>query len=257
MARASNAPLLISVTDGVAHLRLNRPDKRNAINDALIAAIDGFFADPPAAAKVAILAGEGAHFCAGLDLAEHKARTPIEVVHHSASWHAAFRKIQFGRLPTVALLKGAVIGGGLELALACHVRVADDSAFFQMPEGKRGIFVGGGASVRVARVIGADRMAEMMLTGRKLDAAEGVRLGLAHYLVKAEAGDSRVRELAREIKGNAPVTNFLILNALARIADMPAESGLFTESLAAAIAQTAPEAKKGLEAFLSRKKPRR
>jgi (methylthio)acryloyl-CoA hydratase len=254
MARASDSPLLVSVKDGVAHLTLNRPDKRNAVNDALIAALDDFFAKPPAAAKVAILEGAGAHFCAGLDLAEHKARTAIEVVHHSQSWHACFRKIQFGRLPAVALLKGAVIGGGLELALACHVRVAEDTAFFQMPEGKRGIFVGGGASVRVARIIGADRMAEMMLTGRRLDAAEGVRLGLAHYLVKDGAGAARVQELAGEIKGNAPVTNFLILQALARIADMPAESGLFAESLAAAIAQTAPEAQAGLEAFLSRKK---
>lgn len=257
MARGSASPLLIAVKDGVAHLRLNRPDKRNAINDALIAAIDAFFTDPPATAKVAILEGEGAHFCAGLDLAEHKARTPIAVVHHSASWHDAFRKIQFGRLPTVALLKGAVIGGGLELALACHVRVAEESAFFQMPEGKRGIFVGGGASVRVARVIGADRMAEMMLTGRKLDATEGVRLGLAHYLATQDGGMAQALALARDIKDNAPVTNFLILNALARIADMPAEAGLFTESLAAAIAQTAPEAQKGLEAFLTRKTPGR
>lgn len=251
---ASPKLLSVAVEDGVARLRLERPDKRNAINDALIAAIDGFFANPPAEAKVAILEGAGEHFCAGLDLAEHKARTPIEVVHHSASWHAAFRRIQFGRLPVVALLKGAVIGGGLELALACHVRVAEASAFFQMPEGKRGIFVGGGASVRVARVIGADRMAEMMLTGRKLDAAEATRLGLAHYHVAAGKGEAQATTLARDIAGNAPVTNFLILQALARIADMPAESGLFTESLAAAIAQSAPEAQAGLEAFLARKK---
>jgi enoyl-CoA hydratase/carnithine racemase len=108
--------------------------------------------------------------------------------------------------------------------------------------------------VRVARIIGADRMAEMMLTGRKLDAAEGVRLGLAHYLDKDGAGAAHAQALAREIKGNAPVTNFLILQALARIADMPAEGGLLAESLAAAIAQTAPEAQAGLEAFLTRKK---
>jgi (methylthio)acryloyl-CoA hydratase len=251
----ASPPLLsVAIQDGIARLRLERPDKRNAINDALIAAIDGFFANPPAEAKVATLEGAGEHFCAGLDLAEHKARTPVEVMAHSASWHNAFRKIQFGRLPVVALLKGAVIGGGLELALACHVRVVEAGAFFQMPEGKRGIFVGGGASVRAARVLGADRMAEMMLTGRKIDAAEGTRLGLAHYLVEVGQGEARVRELARDIAGNAPVTNFLIIHALARIADMPAESGLFTESLAAAIAQSAPEAQAGLEAFLSRKK---
>ncbi|MBI3452748.1 MAG: crotonase/enoyl-CoA hydratase family protein [Rhodospirillales bacterium] len=186
------------------------------------------------------------------DLAEHKARTPIDVAHHSGAWHAAFRAIQFGRLPAIAVLRGAVIGGGLELAMACHVRVAEPGAFYQLPEGRRGIFVGGGASVRVARVIGADRMTEMMLTGRRFDAAEGQRLGLSHYLVGAGEGDRRARELARDIAGNAPVSNWLILRALAEIADMPASAGYFAESLSAAVAQSAPEAQAGLAAFLAR-----
>lgn len=254
MPRTDATLLSIELDGDIAWLRLDRSEKRNAINDALLAAIDAAFAAPPAAAKVAVIEGAGDHFSAGLDLSEHKERSAFAVVGHSAAWHRAFERIQFGRIPAIAILRGAVIGGGLELALACHIRIAERSAFYQMPEGRRGIFVGGGASVRAARIIGADRMTELMLTGRRLDAEEGQRLGFSHYLVDGGAGRAKALEIARQVAGNAPVSNFLILNALARIADMPASSGLFTESLAAAIAQTAPEARQGLEAFLARKK---
>ena len=92
-------------------------------------------------------------------------------------------RIQFGGLPVVSAMFGAVIGGGLELATATHVRIAEPSTIFQLPEGRRGIFVGGGATARVGKIIGADRLCEMMLTGRKYGADEGKSLGLAHYSV--------------------------------------------------------------------------
>ena len=99
-------------------------------------------------------------------------------------WHRAFHEIEFGRVPVVAALKGAVIGGGLELALSAHLRVAESSAFYALPEGQRGIFVGGGASVRLPRLIGVSRMRDMMLTGRVHDAESGERLGLSHRTVE-------------------------------------------------------------------------
>lgn len=238
----------------VAVAQLARPEKRNAINDALIDEIEALFRAPPEAARAIVLHGEGGHFSAGLDLSEHKARDAFEVMQHSRRWHRAFEALQFGRVPVVAALHGAVIGGGLELAAACHVRVADASAFYQLPEGQRGIFVGGGASVRVARIIGAHRMVEMMLTGRTLDAEEGQRLGLSHYLVGPGDALAKALALAEGIAGNAELSTWAVLQAVARIDDMGAAEGLFTESLVAALCQTGPEAKARLEAFLGRRK---
>ena len=176
--------ILLSIEDGIAHLRLNRPAKRNAVNNGLLqdieAALDGMGAD----ATVVVISGEGAHFSAGLDLSEHQVRTPFEVLQHSQWWHRVFHKVQFGGRPVVAALHGAVVGGGLELATSTHVRVAGRSTFYQLPEGQRGIFVGGGASVRVSKIVGPDRMTEMMLTGRRYNAEDGYRLGLSHYLVE-------------------------------------------------------------------------
>jgi len=176
------------------------------------------------------------------------------VMRHSQGWHRAFELIQSGGLPVVAAMKGAVIGGGLELAMATHVRVSEPSTFYQLPEGQRGIFVGGGASVRVARAIGAGRMTEMMLTGRRYDAEDGLRLGLAHYLVGAGNALTKAIELARAIASNAPLSNYAMLTAIARIDDMSASDGLYTESLVAALAQTSDDAKNGIAAFLERKK---
>src|SRR6185295_15116442 len=142
-------------------------------------------------------------------------------VEHSRMWHRVLDGLQYGTRPVVAALTGAVIGGGLEIAAACHVRVADPTAFYQLPEGRRGIFVGGGASVRVARIIGAGRTAEMMLTGRTLDAATGQALGLSHELAEPGQALARALALAETIAGNAPLSNYMIVQALPRIADMP------------------------------------
>ena len=150
----------------VAVLRLARAAKRNALNDPTVLGIEAFFAAPPAGVKAVVLDAEGEHFCAGLDLSELTERDAFEGLEHSRMWHRAFERMERGRLPVVAVLKGAVIGGGLELASATHLRVAEPSAFYALPEGQHGLFVGGGGSVRVPRLIGAHRMADMMLTGR-------------------------------------------------------------------------------------------
>lgn len=240
----------------VAVVVLDRPDKRNAANDALIEALDAFFSDPPDGVRAAVLTGAGGHFCAGLDLAEHRGRTPEETVGHSRNWHRVTDRIEFGPLPVVAALTGAVIGGGLEIAAAAHVRVAEPSVRFQLPEGRRGIFVGGGATVRVGRLIGADRLREMMLTGRTYGAEDGLRLGLCHYAVDEGGALPLALKLAAEIAGNAPFSNYLMLQAIARIADMPRADGLFAESLAAAMAQTTEAAQEGLSAFLEKRAPK-
>ena len=245
--------LRIEQRGGVVHLRLNRPAKRNALNDALVAQLQTAFVNLPGSSKVVVLSGEGRQFCAGLDLSELGERSVAEGIVHSRSWHAAFEQIQFGRVPVIAVLHGAVVGGGLELASAAHIRVAEASTFYALPEGQRGLFVGGGGSARVPRLIGAARMADMMLTGRVYDAAEGHAIGLSQYLVDDDEGLAKALELAEKVAANAPLSNFAVMHALPRIADMSHSDGLFTESLMAAIAQGDDAAKDRMRAFLDGK----
>lgn len=237
----------------IAVIRLTRPTKRNAINDALIFAIRDAFESLPQTVRAAVIAGEGDHFCAGLDLSELQERDAGQGMMHSRSWHTALERVQFGPVPVVAALHGAVVGGGLELASSCHIRVADESAFYALPEGSRGIFVGGGGSVRIPKLIGAARMTDMMLTGRVYSAVEGEKVGLAQYLVPKGQAFDKALELAKRIAQNAPLTNYALMHALPRIAEQNADHGFFTESMMAAIAQSAPEAKQRVKAFLDGK----
>jgi len=245
--------LRIEIAGAVLHIRLNRPAKRNAINDALVAQLHTAFVNLPEATRAVVLSGEGDQFCAGLDLSELTERSAAEGIVHSRSWHAAFDAIQFGRVPVVAVLHGAVVGGGLELASACHVRVAEASTFYALPEGQRGLFVGGGGSARIPRLIGVARMTDMMLTGRVYDAAEGLAVGLSQYLVEAGKGLEKALSLAGRIAANAPLSNFAVVHALPRIADMSQDEGLFAESLMAAIAQGDDAAKSRMRDFLEGK----
>lgn len=245
----------IAIDGAVATLTLNRPEKRNAMADGLLDALDAFYARPPEGVRVAILTGAGGHFCSGLDLSEHVARDAEGTVHHSRNWHRVMEQIRLGGLITVSAMEGAVIGGGLELACATHVRIAEPSVIFQLPEGRRGIFVGGGASVGVGRILGFDRMLEMMLTGRRYGAEDGLRLGLCHYAVGAGESLGLAHDLAGKIAANAPMSNWLMVQALTRIADMSRGEGLFTESLATALSQTTPDAEEGLRAFLEKRPP--
>lgn len=244
--------LRVRVDDAIAFVTLERADKRNALCDAAIDSLEAVFRDFDDGVRAVVLNGAGEHFCAGLDLSENSTRDPIDVLRVSQRWHKVFHEIQFGGRPVIAVLHGAVIGGGLELALAAHVRVIERSAFFQLPEGKRGIFVGGGASVRVARILGPDRMTEMMLTGRRYDAVDGERLGLGHYLTDAGAGLALATQLARETAQNSPLSNWATIHALSRIHDMSMADGLFTESVTSALMLASPEARERMERFLGR-----
>ena len=235
----------------VAVIRLMRSAKRNALSDGLVLGLRDVFMNLPASVRAAVVDGDGPHFCAGLDLSELGERDASQGVLHSRMWHEALRQVQFGAVPVVAALHGAVVGGGLELASACHIRVADSSTFYALPEGSRGIFVGGGGSVRIPRLIGAARMADMMFSGRVYKAEEGERIGLSQYLVPEGQALDKAVELALRIAENAPMTNYALVHALPRIAEQPSDQGLMTEALMAAVAQSAPEAKFRLQEFLS------
>jgi enoyl-CoA hydratase/carnithine racemase len=242
--------LHIEHRDAVAVVRLTRPLKRNALNDGLIADLQQAFDHMPSSIRAAVLHGEGDHFCAGLDLSELQERDAGQGMMHSRTWHRALDAMQFGPVPVIAALHGAVVGGGLELASACHIRVADESAFYALPEGTRGIFVGGSGAVRIPKLIGVARMTDMMMTGRVYNATDGERLGFAQYLVPTGNALNKALELAQRVATNAPLTNYALMHALPRIAEQSADHGLFTEAMISAITQAAPEAKQRVRDFL-------
>ncbi len=237
----------------VLHVRLSRPAKRNSISDELLAQLHTVWVNLPGDVRAVVISGEGQHFCAGLDLSEVSERNITEGMQHSRAWHACFDAIQFGPVPVVAVLHGAVVGGGLELASSAHLRVAEDSTFYGLPEGTRGIFVGGGGSVRISRLIGVARMTDMMLTGRVFDADAGQAIALSNYRTADGAGLAKALELATKIAGNAPLSNYAITQALPRIADLSASDGLFMESLISSIAQGDEAAKERVRAFLDKR----
>lgn len=239
--------------DSVAHVGLNRPDKRNAMNDAFVEMLAQAIARAESEAKAAVLFGHGEHFCAGLDLAEHVEKTPFEGVRGSRRWHAVTAGMQHGTIPWVSALHGGVIGGGVELAAATHIRVADRSVFFALPEGQRGIFVGGGGSVRIARLIGVARMSDMMLTGRVISPDDAERWSLVQYVVHTGGARQKAHALAEIAASNAQLSNYAIINALPRIQDMAKEDGLFVESFIASFTATTPEAEERLRAFLEKR----
>lgn len=238
----------------VGHIRLTRLAKRNALDLDTVLGLEAFFTRLPDDVRAVVLTGEGEHFSAGLDLSEvAEAHDPLEGVLHSRQWHRAFEAIQFGRTPVVTALHGAVVGGGLELAASTHIRVADRSTYYGLPEGSRGIFLGGGGSVRIARLIGVPRVTDMMLTGRTLNAEEGHAAGITQYLVEAGHAEEKAFELAARAATNTATTNFAVLHALPRIFESDPTSGLLTESLMASIAETSPEARQRLKDFLEKR----
>ena len=253
LERAAAHGVNLDMQGAVAVVRLCRPAKRNALNDALIEALRDVFQNLPAEARAAVIHGEGDHFCAGLDLSELKERDAGEGIHHSRSWHVALNAVEQGRVPVVSALHGAVVGGGLELAASAHLRVAEKSAFYGLPEGTRGIFVGGGGSVRISRQIGVSRMTDMMLTGRVFDADEGQAFAISNYRVADGEGLAKALQLAQKIASNAPLSNYAITQALPRIADLSASDGLFMETLMASIAQGDDAAKERVRAFLEKR----
>lgn len=242
----------------VAVLALNRPKQRNAISEAALAQLDGALDRLPEGTRAIVLHGHGPHFCAGLDLKEHHglARSAVDFMRVCQEWHRVFDRLQYGGIPVVAALHGAVVGGGLELAAATHVRIADPSTYFALPEGTKGIFTGGGATVRVARIITPGRMVEMMLTGRVLDAEAGLRLGLAHEICAPGQSLEVALATAAKIAQNAALSNYAVVSSISRIGDMSATDGMFAESLMAAVVQTGPEVQSRLGTFVDKSLPK-
>jgi enoyl-CoA hydratase/carnithine racemase len=203
----------------VLSVGLNRPAKRNALNDGIMLAIQECFSNIPDDIGAVVIHGVGDHFSSGLDLSELAEHDATDGLLHSQMWHRVFDRIQYSRVPVIAAL----------------------------------IFVGGGGSVRLPRLIGVARMTDMMLTGRVYSATEGASYGFAQYLTGEGNALAKAMELAAQVAKNAPLTNFAVLQALPMIAEANPQAGLLMESLMATVAQSDKEAKLRIRAFLDRK----
>ncbi len=247
--------LAIEARDNVVFIvRLNRPSKRNALDVATVEELVRFFSHAQQeGVKAVVLAGEGDHFCAGLDLVEHwkEDRSPDQFMHVCLRWHEAFNKMEYGGAPVIAAQQGAVVGGGLELASAAHIRVIDQSTYFALPEGQRGIFTGGGATIRVSDMIGKSRMIDMILTGRVYQGQDAVDLGLAQFITEGSSFDMAL-ELADKAAQNLPLTNYAICSAISHLNNMSGMDAAYAEAVVAGIVNTQPAARERLEAFANK-----
>lgn len=245
--------------DGVSVVKLDRPAKRNALDLSTIDELTTFFTMAPrAGVRAVVLFGAGDHFCAGLDLIEHHRadRSPSEFWHVCLRWHEAFNKMEYGGVPVIAALQGAVVGGGLELASAAHVRVMDESTYFALPEGQRGLFTGGGATIRVAQLVGKARMIDMMLTGRVYQGQQALDVGLAQYMTTTGSTYDRALELAQRAAANLPLTNFAICSAISHMQNMSSFDAAYAEAVVAGVVNTQPDARERLAAFADKSAPR-
>ncbi|WP_139862136.1 crotonase/enoyl-CoA hydratase family protein [Bradyrhizobium ivorense] len=244
--------LAVSQRGPVTLVQLSRPAKRNAIDAKMMDAIRSVFSHLPQGTRAVVLHGAGEHFCAGADLGDVAGRDGADAIAFSRSMHETLDRIEYGSVPVIAALHGGVIGGGLELAASAHIRVAERNTYFALPEGIRGIFVGGGGAVRIPRLIGSSRTIDMMLTGRRYS-AEQHEIGFSQYVADNGTGLATAIELAEKIAANAPMTNFAVVQALPRIARADSETGLLMESLMVTLAVGDREAKTRIRDFLEKR----
>lgn len=243
--------LSLTTQGDIAVIRLNRASKRNALNLETIEELVQFFsALPQSGIRAVVLSAEGEHFSAGLDLVEHhkQQRTAFDFMQVCQRWHEAFNKMEYSGVPIIAALKGAVVGGGLELASAAHIRVADATTYFALPEGQRGLFTGGGATIRVADMVGKSRMIDMMLTGRIYRNLEAMDVGLCQYLVEKDS-EAKAISLARRAAENPAISNFAICSTISHVQNMSALDASYTEALMAGLVNTQADANQRLAAF--------
>jgi (methylthio)acryloyl-CoA hydratase len=242
----------------IAVIGFNRPDKRNAFHPPMMKDLREAIERAGNEAKCGILFGHGDNFSAGLDLrwaAENWKAGRSQRLPFPFNRESFFEVLARGNIPFIAAIHGATLGGGFETAACTHIRVADDTAFFGLPEGTRGLFLGGGGSIRIARLIGSARMQDMMLTGRVLKADEAERYGIVQYVVAKGQALDKAKELAERICRNAPLSNFAITNSLPRLQDVSYDDGLFFERMVAEYTRS-PESIERLTEFLDKSAPR-
>jgi len=248
--------LLVESRDGVAFVTINRPDKLNALNDATVAEIDAAFAaiaaDPATRGVVLTGAGEKA-FVAGADIAELATQSPVDGKERSIRGQRVLDRIERLGKPVVAAVGGFALGGGCELALACHVRVASENARMGTPEVKLGIMCGYGGTQRLPRLVGKGRALEMLLTGEMVDAQEALRIGLVNRVVPKDKLLAESDALIRKMLANGPVSLRFTLEAVNDGLEMPLDEAQRAEATLFGLICSTGDMKEGTKAFLEKR----
>jgi len=249
--------LTLEVADRVATLTVNRPDKLNALNDATIAelghAIDQIRVDDSIGG--ALLTGAGRAFVAGADISELSGQTPVLAKARARAGQDVFRRFETCPKPIIAVVNGFALGGGCELAMACHIRLASDAAKFGQPESKLGLSPGYGGTQRLPRLVGKGRAAQLILTGEMIDAAEAYRIGLVNRVVPAADLMSVAREMMKTILANGPLAVALCIEAIERGLDMSLDEGLILEANHFGLLAATDDMREGTRAFLEKRAP--
>ncbi len=249
--------LTLDVEDRVATLTVNRPDKLNALNDATIAelgqAIDQIRVDDSIGGV--LLTGAGRAFVAGADISELSSQVPVLAKARARAGQDVFRRIETCPKPVIAVVNGFALGGGCELAMACHVRIASDTAKFGQPESKLGLLPGYGGSQRLPRLVGKGRAIQLLITGEMIDAAEAYRIGLVNKVVPAAELMNTAREMMKTILANGPLAVALCIDAIDRGLEMSLEEGLILEANHFGLLAATDDMREGTRAFMEKRVP--
>jgi enoyl-CoA hydratase len=250
--------LVIAVADRIATLTVNRPDKLNALNDAVVEELGRAIDELRARDDVGgiVLTGAGRAFVAGADIAELSAKGPLEARALAAKGQAVFRRFETSPKPTIAAVNGFALGGGCELAMACHVRVAAEGAKFGQPEVKLGICAGYGGTQRLGRLVGKGRALELLLTADMIDAQEAYRIGLVNKVVPNGDAVRAAEEMLRRMLANGPLALASTIEAVDRGLDIGLEAGLALEASHFGVLAGTADMAEGTRAFVEKRAPR-
>jgi len=247
-----------AVDAGICRLTINRADKLNALNQQTLQALDEAFvqAGKEDAVRVVVLTGAGNKaFVAGADISQMHQLTPIQGRDFSLLGQRVMRRIEALGKPVIAKVNGFALGGGLELAMACHLRIAADTAKLGQPEINLGLIPGFGGSQRLLRLAGRSATLELCLLGSPITAARAHGLGIVNEVVAADALDARVDELATQLAKAAPLALRAILDSVLLGGECALEQGLEFESTQFGLVFSTADMREGTSAFLERRKP--
>lgn len=248
--------LTFDVRDRIATITINRPDKLNALNDATIAELDEAIGEVIRRKDVggAIVTGSGAKaFVAGADIAELSTQGSLDGRTRAMVGQRVFSRFEQSPKPVIAAINGFALGGGLELALACHIRIASDNAKVGLPEVKLGIAPGYGGTQRLPRLIGKGRALQLMLTAEMTDAAEALRIGLVNKVVPAAELIAAAEAMMKQILANGPIAVGFCIEAVNRGLDTTLEEGLVIEANHFGLIATTSDMREGMSAFLEKR----
>jgi enoyl-CoA hydratase len=250
--------LLFELDTGIARITINRPDKLNALNTTVLAELGDAITriETDATIRGVILTGAGPKaFVAGADIAELSQQGPLEGKARAITGQVVFRRLERCGKPVIAAVNGFALGGGCELAMACHLRIASENAKFGQPEVKLGIGPGYGGTVRLPRLVGRGRALELLLTGKMIDAQEAYRIGLVNLVVPQDRLLNESETLLRSILQNGPLALRACLEAVDIGLDMSLDEALLLEASHFGLLSSTADMREGTQAFIEKRAP--